>query len=126
MSFALTTEQVQMRTKFVTRRLGWGFLKPGDKVRAVKKAMGLKKGEKIEPLAVIRIISNKPEPLNEITGSDCQLEGFPKFSPKDFVDMLVKHYKIKPETVFNRIQFEYVEEKYCEIAVKRLRQEVLL
>ena len=44
MSFALTTEQFKARTKTVTRRFGWWFLKPGDVVRGVEKAMGLKPG----------------------------------------------------------------------------------
>lgn len=30
MSFSMTTEAVRNRTKTVTRRLGWEFLKPGD------------------------------------------------------------------------------------------------
>jgi hypothetical protein len=30
MSFALTTEQIRVQKKTVTRRLGWEFLKPGD------------------------------------------------------------------------------------------------
>ena len=42
----LTKEQILARTKTVTRRLGWWFLKPGDVVWACEKCMGLKKGEK--------------------------------------------------------------------------------
>ncbi len=48
MSFMLTTQQMQDRTKDVTRRVGWWFLKPGDVIMAVEKGMGLKKGEKIK------------------------------------------------------------------------------
>ena len=44
-SFSLTTPQFRDGTKDVTRRLGWTFLKPGDRLCAVVKAMGLKKGE---------------------------------------------------------------------------------
>jgi len=47
MSFAMTTKQVRNQTKTVTRRFGWWFLKAGDIVQPVEKAMGLKKGEKI-------------------------------------------------------------------------------
>jgi hypothetical protein len=43
MSFALTTDQVRARTKTVTRRLGWTFLKAGDRIRAVVRCHG--KGE---------------------------------------------------------------------------------
>lgn len=44
MSFTLTIEQMRARTKTVTRRKGWAFLKPGDLVWAVVKGMGLKPG----------------------------------------------------------------------------------
>lgn len=46
-SFALTTPQFKSRSKDVTRRIGWWFLKPGDVVMGVEKGMGLKKGEKV-------------------------------------------------------------------------------
>ena len=36
MSFALTTKQIKSRTKTVTRRLGWTFLKPGDLIQPVE------------------------------------------------------------------------------------------
>lgn len=32
MSFALTTKQIINRTKTITRRFGWWFLRPGDKI----------------------------------------------------------------------------------------------
>lgn len=54
MSFMLTPDQILNQTKTVTRRLGWATLKPGTLVRAVRKCQGLKKGEKIEALAVLR------------------------------------------------------------------------
>lgn len=44
MSFALTEQQLMDGTKTVTRRVGWANLKPGDRLTAVRKAMGLKKG----------------------------------------------------------------------------------
>ena len=40
MSFSMTTPQVRARTKTVTRRLGWRFLKPGVVLWAVEKAQG--------------------------------------------------------------------------------------
>ncbi len=108
-SFAMTTQQVQDRTKDVTRRFGWWFLKPGDRVRGVKKSMGLKKGEKIEALCVIEIISVRPEPLNAITQEDVVREGFPDWTPDQFVQMLVDHYRCDPTKECNRIEFLYVE-----------------
>ena len=114
MSFAMTTEQLQDRSKTVTRRFGWLFLKPGDRVRPVRKAMGLKKGEKIEPLLppgeCIEGVSTRSERLNKITKADCIKEGFPHFTPADFVAMLVRHYRIVADKIVNRIEFKYVQE----------------
>ena len=108
MSFALTTEQFKNKTKTVTRRFGWHFIEPGDIVCGVEKAMGFKKGEKIKRLGLIRIISAKREPLNEITQTDCVKEGFPDFTPADFIKMLCQHSKCKPHDSVNRIEFEYI------------------
>lgn len=108
MSFALTTDQVRNRTKFVTRRFGWWFLEPGDIVNACVKCMGLKKGETVDKICQIRIVSTRPEPLFKVTKEECVLEGFPDYEPEDFIDMLRDHYKCSPEEVANRIEFEYL------------------
>ena len=110
MSFALTTKQFKARTKTVTRRLGWYFLKPGDIVRGVEKTMGLKLGEKLKPLGYIRIVSIRREPLNTITQEDVIAEGFPKLTTDEFMAMLVAHYRVTPDRFFNRIEFEHLED----------------
>jgi len=109
-SFAMTTDQIIDRSKDVTRRFGWWFLKPGDKLCGVKKAMGLKKGEKIERLCMIEVVSVRKEPLNAITQEDVIREGFSDWTPQDFIDFLVKHYKCDPAKPVNRIEFKYLEE----------------
>lgn len=108
MSFAMTTEQFKNKTKTVTRRFGWWFLKAGDVVMGVEKAMGLKKGEKINRLGLVRIVSTRKEPLCFITVADCIKEGFPNLEPVEFVDMLCKHYGCKYCEPVNRIEFEYI------------------
>ena len=109
MSFSLTTEQVRNRSKTVTRRLGWWFLKPGDIVNAVEKAMGLKKGEKVKIICQIRIVSTRPEPLQDITNSDIIKEGFPNMSIDEFIAMFCRSHKgCSPATIVNRIEFEYL------------------
>lgn len=110
MSFSMTTEQFRDRSKTVTRRFGWWFLRPGDIVRGVEKAMGLKKGERVVPLGLIRIVSTRRERLNEITARDCLREGFPGFRPWDFVDMMVVRHGCSPDAEVNRIEFEYLED----------------
>lgn len=108
MSFMLTTEQIRNRTKSVTRRMGWSFLKPGDKVQAVEKGMGIRKGEKMNKICTIVIVSNTPEMLIKITPEEVIKEGFPGKSPNWFIDMFCKsHKKCTPVTVINRIEFKY-------------------
>lgn len=104
----MTTDQVKAREKDVTRRFGWWFLKAGDRLNGVKKAMGLKKGEKIERLCEIEVVSVRAEPLSAITQDDVRREGFPDWTPEQFIQMLVDHYKIDPAETCNRIEFRYL------------------
>lgn len=109
MSFAFTTQQVRDRTKTVTRRFGWWFLKPGDTLNACKKCMGLKKGEKVKKICKIRVVSTRKEPLDAITKEDCVKEGFPHYEPNDFVNMMVSNYRCAVDKPVNRIEFKYID-----------------
>lgn len=109
MNFSLTTDQIRQRSKTVTRRLGWSFLKPGDLVQACVKCMGLKAGEKIERLCVIRIVTANREQLDCITAPDVKREGFPKMSTIEFVGMFCEANKCAPCETITRIEFEYVD-----------------
>jgi hypothetical protein len=108
MSFILTTQQFKNKTKTVTRRFGWHFLRLGDIVCGVEKCMGFKKGEKIKRLGLIRIVSVCKVVLSEITQEDCAKEGFPDMIPAEFVQMLCNYSKCFPYDSVNRIEFEYV------------------
>lgn len=111
MSFMLTTDQIRDRSKTVTRRNGWLFLKVGDKVRAVEKCQGLKKGEKVRPLAMIEIIDIKMEPLDQITQRECVKEGFPGMTPGEFIDMYMGANKMRNDhDLVTRIEFKYLKE----------------
>ena len=109
MSFMLTERQLRDGTKDVTRRLGWRRLRPGDRVRAVRKAMGLRKGEHVQPLGVIEIFSVRRERLDAITADECRREGFPELTPAEFVEFFCRHMGCEPDTVVNRIEFRYVD-----------------
>lgn len=110
MSFMLTADQICDRTKTVTRRLGWRSLKPGDRIAACKKCMGLKKGEKIERLAVLRVTHVMPILLINTDKFDCAAEGFPEMSPAEFNEMFCRTHKgCSLQTVVTRIEFEYCE-----------------
>jgi len=105
MSFALTTAQFLDGSKTVTRRMGWRTLKAGDRVRAVKKAMGLKKGEHPEVLGVLRVLDVRREVLESIDSVDVAAEGFPRMDPTAFVTMFCHHMKCERDAVVTRIQF---------------------
>jgi len=70
MSFTLTNKQLLDRTKTVTRRRGWYHLKPGDLLIAVKQIMGLKKGEEVERLGTLKVLSTRKDPLEAIEEDD--------------------------------------------------------
>ena len=114
MSYSITTAQAYTQLKDITRRLGWWKLEPGDFVQQVEKGMGLKKGEKIKRIHVVRVISITYEPLSRITDdiaygrAEVIREGFPWMSPNQFVDMFCKSHKgCQPSTIVNRIEFAY-------------------
>ena len=110
MSFWLTTAQIRNGTKWVTRRLGWWDLEPDELVMACVKCQGLRKGEKIQKIRPIQIVSTRPEPLGAVTEEDVVLEGFPGMSRAAFVAMFLEHM---PDAAFepvNRIEFRYPEE----------------
>jgi hypothetical protein len=105
----LTTEQVRNRTKTVTRRMGWKFLKPGDVLNAVEKGMGLKKGEKIKKICQVRVVDVKLEALWLIDEVECVKEGFPEMTPAEFTEMFCKSHKhCSEDTIVTRIEFEYL------------------
>ena len=108
MSFMLTTEQVRNRTKTVTRRNGWAFLRPGDIVNAVEKGQGLKKGEKVKRICQVRILKTNEVWLDYITQEDVIAEGFLNLDPQGFIRMYCKANKCSPVHKVNRIEFEYV------------------
>jgi hypothetical protein len=114
MSAFYTQRQVRNRTKRVTRRLGWANLKPGELFWMVEKGQGLKKGEKINRIALCRCVSNRPERLDRMIFEpsyglvEAKLEGFPEMNGREFVEMFCKHMRVEPDQIVNRIKFEYV------------------
>jgi hypothetical protein len=127
MSFSMTVEAVRSRSKTVTRRTGWDSLKPGDLVWAVEKSMGLKKGEKVNKLALLRVVSVEWEPLSWLLEdshytyysgrnggrydavAELAREGFPELHPIEFVTMFCETNNCFEDDLVNRIEFEYVD-----------------
>lgn len=113
MSFMLTVPQMEDRTKTVTRRLGWDFLRGtrGQIVMAVEKGQGLKKGDKVRRLYPIEILYVTGEQLCLLTEdidygySELLREGFPNMHPWEFVQFFCKTHHCTPFTIVNRIEF---------------------
>lgn len=113
MSFMATTEQIRNRTKTVTRRLGWKSLKRGDLIQAIEKGQGLKKGEKVNRLAVLRVENVRREKLSDIVGNtgETAREGFQKLTGMSFVLMFCDlNRPCKPDWEVTRIEFSYVDQ----------------
>lgn len=114
MSFSLTTDQIRNKTKTVTRRKGWSTLQPGDELTACVKCMGLKRGEKLQKLARLRVVSVRQEQLADMLRErfygdyEAVLEGFPKMTGAEFVAMFCKHMGGDENQKVNRIEFEYL------------------
>jgi len=75
MSVSHTEDAVRARTKTVTRRLGWRFLKPGDRLSLCRKVMGRRRDEQLVRIADVEVVSVRREPLSAITDADVEREG---------------------------------------------------
>ena len=105
MSFGLTEQAFVRGAKDVTRRLGWVDAREGDVYVAVRKCMGLAKGERQHRLGLVRVVSVRRERLDTITADDVRREGFPDWAPADFVEFFCKANKCTPTTLVTRIVF---------------------
>lgn len=110
MSFMQTAPQMRARTKTVTRRLGWTFLRPGEIIKACERARGLRR-EEIPVIALIRVVDVRREPLNAITREDCIKEGYPDRAPEDFIALYGAANRCAPDRPVTRIEFEFMDAK---------------
>ena len=112
MSVALTEQAVLDRTKTVTRRLGWRFLRPYDRLTLCRKVQGRKRAdgtvEPLERIAEVEVLSVRRELLCDITREDCAREGFANYYPGAFVQFFCLHMKCAPDTEVTRIEWRYL------------------
>lgn len=110
MSVAYTEDAVRSRTKTVTRRVGWRFLKPGDRLTLCRKVMGLKKGESPVRVAEVEVVAVSLERLDSITAAEVVVEGFPGMSPEEFVRrFFVEAQGIPADQMVTRIEWKYLD-----------------
>jgi hypothetical protein len=108
----MTESQFLDGSKTVTRRLGWEFLKAGDRLTGIRKGMGLKKGEKQHVLGDLQVLDARRERLDTITQEDVVREGFPDKTPAEFVEMFCTFNRpCKPDWKITRIEFRRISEE---------------
>jgi hypothetical protein len=117
MSVAFTEQAVRDRTKTVTRRKGWQFAKPGDRITLCRKVMGRKKGEPLERICDVEVVHVQRHPLSLLLSADPQevrdemaAEGFPDMSPDEFVQrFFVDAQGMSPDDEVTRVEWRYLE-----------------
>ena len=107
-SFVKTVDQMKDRSKTVTRRHGWTWLKPPTILEAVDRSPRCR--GRFERLGLIRVKSIRRERLGSIAPADLILEGFPQLSPEEFV-LLYCDGKPDPDRTVTRIEFEHLLEE---------------
>jgi hypothetical protein len=126
MSVAMTEQAVVERRKTVTRRAGWHYLKPGDRLTLCRKVQGRKKGAPLVRLAEVEVVSVERQLLGSIGNCACHpwpnnvgtysanevaREGFPGMDPDEFVHrFFVEAQGIERDDYVTRIEFKYIED----------------
>lgn len=118
MSVAFTEQAVVERRKTVTRRKGWTFLKPGDRLTLCRKVMGRKKGEPLVRVAEVEVVRVDREHLSNLTqfpdygAAEMSREGFPGKDPAWFIhDYFVDAQGMDPDDLVTRIEWRYLDEE---------------
>ncbi|MFD6401191.1 hypothetical protein [Nocardia sp. NPDC060249] len=110
MSVSLTEDQVRARAKFVTRRMGWAYLRPGERVTLCRKVMGRRRGEPLVRIVDVEILDVRREPLDAIAADDVRAEGFPDMTPQQFVEFFCATHKgCTPTSEVTRIRWRYLD-----------------
>lgn len=114
MSVALTIPQVRDQSKTVTRRKGWTYrdgrvmVAPGDPLTLCEKVQGRKPGEPLVRIVTVTVVSVRRERLDAITPADVTAEGFPQYTPGQFIKFFcASHEGCEPGTVITRIGWAY-------------------
>ena len=124
MSVSFTEQAVVERRKTVTRRKGWLFLKPGDRLTLCRKVMGRKKDEPLVRIAEVEVVSVRRESLGVLYAAEyghpddylaaCRevtAEGFPGMSPDEFVRRyFIDAQGMRADDLVTRIQWRYLDE----------------
>lgn len=110
MSVALTEQAVVERRKTVTRRIGWLFAQPGDRLTLCRKVMGRKPGEPLVRLAEVQLVSVRRERLWTISldPAEVEREGFPGWTTGQFLDFFREHMRVDLNDWITRLEWRYL------------------
>lgn len=112
MSVAFTEDAVRARTKTVTRRKGWKFLKAGDRLTLCRKVMGRKPGEPLERICEVEVVSVTRVPLPLISRAEVAREGFPGMHPSEFIQRyFLDAQRMTLDDYVTRIEWRYLEDE---------------
>ena len=121
MSVALTEQAVIERRKTVTRRKGWTFLKPGDRLTLCRKVMGRKPGEPLVRICEVEVVSVIRCPLRMVRApGELTKEGFPELEEwpgpylpylgaKTFIERYFEPQGMSPDDEVTRIEWRYLD-----------------
>ena len=119
MSVAFTEDAVRNRTKTVTRRKGWTFLKPGDRLTLCRKVMGRKPGEPLERICDVEVVNVERQRLDLLVNPTCPIgwaeeemerEGFPGMVPWQFVNRyFIDAQGMRASDLVTRIEWRYLD-----------------
>jgi hypothetical protein len=130
MSGALTERQVRDRSKVVTRRLGWKNAKPGEHLTLCRKVMGRRRRDGIvEPLvriAEVEVVDVRRERLDAITAEDVAREGFPDWTPAEFVAFFCQAMKVTPDVEVTRVEWRYLDVVFDDAVLDTLAKAINL
>lgn len=112
LSVALTEQQVRDQTKTETRRLGWRHAHAGMQLSLVRKAMGRKRRDgTVQPLVRLNevvVTEVRREPLHAITEAGVAAEGFPHWTPEQFIDFFTSRMKCDRNAHVTVIRWRYL------------------
>ncbi|WP_040713321.1 hypothetical protein [Nocardia takedensis] len=110
MAVSLTEAQVRDRTKTVTRRAGWRDLTAGTRLTLCRKVMGRRRGEPLVRIVDVVVEEVRRERLDAITTADVRAEGFPDWTPAEFIDFFTRtHHGCTGDTEVTRILWRYLD-----------------
>lgn len=110
MSVAFAEQAVRDRTKTVTRRKGWQFLKPGDRLTLCRKVMGRKPDEPLERICDVEVVSVRREPLYMVRFNDELLrEGCGHLSWREFHENYFAPQRVLINDDVTRIEWRYLD-----------------